>query len=157
MRHPAEQKKTVQSHNRELHRICITFSIRKTYCWEFLGNKPKKPRQIHRKTIGHAATLRLCNIHIWTFRKRITGSQEVIRMGRLVISHILPCNSCTILYIVHQRNDAVFRLVSRRVNPDAGSGSQPEDHFLSPVTKQITGQTRIGLGRIVIGLSLIHI
>lgn len=42
-------EKTVQSHNRELHRICITSSIRKKYCWEVLGNKPKKPRQIHRK------------------------------------------------------------------------------------------------------------
>ncbi len=52
MRHPAEQKKTVQSHNRELHRICITSSIRKKYCWEVLGNKPKKLGRFIAKPLG---------------------------------------------------------------------------------------------------------
>ena len=66
-------------------------------------------------------------------------------MGWLVIGSLLCRNLYPILGIMHQRCDAVVRVVGRAVNANGFAVCSADDQFFPPVAEDVGGQEGVPL------------
>ena len=87
----------------------------------------------------------LCNPCMW----RIAVGQIVAKVRRLIVGHVLPCNTHAIGMVVHQRWNTIVGGFVRREHVKRGTVALiPKDDFLAPIAEDVGLQVRRVLGAV---------